>query len=68
MMTRKADDLLLHQMDMAQRGVALTEIARITKTPLRTLRERIARVRDEDCRHDPEAAYYWHQPEEGNPA
>lgn len=64
MPTRKDDDLLLHQLAMHARNVPLPEIARITRTRAHRIRERIARVITEDCLHDPEAAYYWHRPEE----
>ena len=56
---RDDDERLLRALHLCARGNTIAMAARAVSTPRTTLTQAIARVRTEDCLHDPNAEAYW---------
>jgi DNA-binding Lrp family transcriptional regulator len=59
--TRADDDMLLDMLARARAGQSNAAIARHYGMTRESIRDRIRRVIEQDCRHDPEAHLYWSQ-------
>lgn len=59
MQTRADDDRDLLVLDLRKRGHSQPEIARATGLTRNQVASRIASVREQDCKHDPDARRYW---------
>jgi transposase-like protein len=58
-MTRAEDEKLLRALHLCARGNTVRAAARAVGVPPSTLSKAIARVRNDDCLHDPSAKTHW---------